>query len=129
LGISIDDTESHAKWRQTAISEGGIGEVQYPLLSDPDRALTNSYNVLHEETTFALRGSFLIDKEGTVQHQVVNNLPLGRDIDEMLRIVDALQFHEEHGEVCPAGWASGKPGMTPLPLGLAQYLSDNADSL
>ena len=85
--------------------------------------------MLHEETTFALRGSFLIDKEGTVQHQVVNNLPLGRDIDEMLRIVDALQFHEQHGEVCPAGWSPGKAGMTPTSEGVAQYLSDNADSL
>ena len=129
MGISIDDTESHSKWRQTSIPEGGIGEVQYPLLSDPDRAITNLYNVLHEETTFALRGSFLIDKEGTVQHQVVNNLPLGRDIDEMLRIVDALQFHAQHGEVCPAGWSPGKAGMTPTAEGVAQYLSDNADSL
>ena len=120
---------SHSKWRQTSIPEGGIGEVHYPLLSDPDRAITNLYNVLHEETTFALRGSFLIDKEGTVQHQVVNNLPLGRDIDEMLRIVDALQFHEQHGEVCPAGWSPGKAGMTPTAEGVAQYLSDNADSL
>ena len=129
LGVSIDDAESHANWRNTAIAEGGIGPVGYPLLCDEERTMTNAYDVLHEETTFALRGTFLIDKEGNVMHQVVNNLPLGRDVDELLRMVDALQFHESEGQVCPAGWAKGKPGMTPSPEGVASYLADNADGL
>lgn len=129
LGVSIDDAESHAKWRETAIPEGGIGPVGYPLLCDESRAMTNAYDVLHGETTFALRGTFLIDKSGMVMHQVVNNLPLGRDIDELLRMVDALQFHETEGEVCPAGWAKGKPGMTPSPEGVKSYLADHASDL
>jgi len=129
LGVSIDDAESHAKWRETAINEGGIGPVQYPLLCDPDRSMTNAYDLLHEETTFSLRGTFLIDKDGVVQSQVVNNLPLGRDIDETLRMVDALQFLETEGQVCPAGWSKGKPGMTPSEEGVKAYLTDNADSL
>ncbi|MCP4001765.1 MAG: peroxiredoxin, partial [Gammaproteobacteria bacterium] len=90
--------------------------------------VTTAFDVL-TAPGIALRGSFLIDKEGVVQHQVVNNLPLGRNIDEMLRMVDALQFTEEHGEVCPAGWAKGKAGMTGTTEGVAQYLTDHADNL
>ena len=91
--------------------------------------MTNAYDVLHEETTFAMRGTFLMNKDGVVMHQVVNNLPLGRDMDELLRVVDALQFHENEGMVCPAGWAKGKPGMTPSKEGVASYLADNAKDL
>lgn len=129
LGVSIDDAESHANWRSTAIEEGGIGPVQYPLLCDEDRAMTKAYDLMHEETTFALRGTFLIDKDGVVQHQVVNNLPLGRNVDELIRMVDSLQFHENAGMVCPAGWEPGKDGMKPDAEGVKEYLSKNASSL
>lgn len=129
LGASIDDAETHTNWRNTAVEEGGIGELGYPLLCDPDRGLTNAYDLHHDETTFSLRGSFLIDKDGMVQHQVVNNLPLGRNIDDMLRTVDALQFVEQHGEVCPAGWEAGKAGMKPTEEGVASYLAEHAASL
>ena len=129
LGVSIDDAESHANWRNTAINEGGIGPVKYPLLCDEDRSMTKAYDVLHEETTFAMRGTFLVDKEGMVQSQTVNNLPLGRNIDEVLRMFDALEFLATSGMVCPAGWAPGKPGMEPTAEGVASYLADNASSL
>ena len=129
LGVSMDDAETHGKWRDTAIDEGGIGAVKYPLLADTEKAMSNAYNVVHADSGFALRATFLIDKEGVVQHSVQNNLPLGRDIDELLRVVDALQFHEQHGEVCPAGWAPGKPGMTATPDGVKDYLKSNAGSL
>ncbi len=129
LGVSIDDAESHINWRNTAINEGGIGPVNYPLLCDEDRSMTNAFDLLHEESTFSLRGTFIIDKEGVVQSQTVNNLGLGRDMDELLRMIDAVQFLETAGQVCPAGWAPGKPGMTPDAEGVASYLADNADSL
>jgi len=129
LGVSIDDAESHAKWRETAIDQGGIGPVKYPLLCDEDRSMTNAYDVLHEATTFALRGTFLIGKDGSVMAQMVNNLPLGRNVDEILRLLDAMDFLETSGQVCPAGWAPGKPGMTPSAEGVASYLADNASSL
>ena len=129
LGVSIDDAESHVKWRETAINQGGIGPVKYPLLCDEDRSMTNAYDVLHEETTFAMRGTFLIGKDGTVMVQMVNNLPLGRNMDEILRLLDAMDFLETSGQVCPAGWAPGKPGMTPSKEGVASYLADHASSL
>ena len=129
LGVSIDTPESHINWRNTAIDKGGIGPVNYPLLCDEDRALTNAYDLLHEETTFSLRGTFIIDKEGIVQSQTVNNLGLGRDMDELLRMIDAVQFLETSGQVAPAGWAPGKAGMTPDADGVASYLAENAGSL
>ncbi len=128
IGVSIDSHFSHLAWKNTAINNGGIGNVQYPLIADIDKSVTTAFNVL-TGPGIALRGSFLIDKDGIVQHQVVNNLPLGRNIDEMLRMVDALQFTEEHGEVCPAGWSKGKAGMTGSTEGVAQYLTDHADDL
>ena len=130
LGVSIDDAETHANWRNTAINEGGIGPVRYPLLCDENRNMTNAYDVLHEETTFSMRGTFLIDKEGMVQSQSVNNLPLGRNLDEVIRLFDAIDFLEtSDGLVCPAGWSPGKAGMEPTAEGVASYLSDNANSL
>ena len=129
LGVSIDDAETHANWRNTAIDQGGIGAVQYPLLCDEDRSMTKAYDMLHEETTFALRGTFLIDKEGIVQSQTVNNLALGRDMDETLRMLDAIDCAATSGQVCPANWAPGKATMTPTEEGVASYLADNADSL
>ncbi len=128
IGVSIDSHFSHLAWKNTAINDGGIGNVQFPLIADIDKSVTTAFDVL-TGPGIALRGSFLIDKDGVVQHQVVNNLPLGRNIDEMLRMIDALQFTEEHGEVCPAGWAKGKEGMKGTAEGVAQYLTDHADDL
>ncbi len=128
IGVSIDSHFSHLAWKKTDISNGGIGNVQYPLIADIDKSITDAYD-LRTGPGIALRGSFLIDKDGVVQHQVVNNLPLGRNMDEMLRMIDALQFTEEHGEVCPAGWQKGKSGMKGSTEGVAAYLANNADEL
>jgi len=128
IGVSIDSHFSHLAWKNTDINNGGIGNVQYPLVADIDKSVTDAYD-MRTGPGIALRGSFLIDKEGVVQHQVVNNLSLGRDIDEMLRLVDALQFTEEHGEVCPAGWQKGKAGMKGSTEGVAEYLSENLAEL
>ncbi|HIG78644.1 MAG TPA: peroxiredoxin [Cycloclasticus sp.] len=128
IGVSIDSHFSHNAWRNTAINDGGIGQVGYTLVADMTHSICKDYDV-ESEGGVAFRGSFLIDTEGTVRHQVVNDLPLGRDVDEMLRMVDALQFHEEHGEVCPAGWTKGDKGMEANPDGVAAYLSENADKL
>ncbi|MBI5899657.1 MAG: peroxiredoxin [Rhodocyclales bacterium] len=125
IGCSIDSQFTHLAWKNTAINNGGIGQVGYPLVADINHAICQAYDV-EAAGGVAFRGSFLIDKTGVVQHQVVNNLPLGRNIDEMLRMIDALQFTEEHGEVCPAGWQKGKQGMTASPDGVAKYLAENA---
>jgi peroxiredoxin (alkyl hydroperoxide reductase subunit C) len=129
LGCSIDSQFTHLAWRNTAIDDGGIGEVKYPLVADVKHDICRAYDVELEPAGVALRGSFLIDKSGVVRHQVVNDLPLGRNIDEMLRMVDAVQFHEEHGEVCPAGWNSGDKGMVGSTEGVASYLAEEADKL
>ena len=129
LGVSIDDAESHANWRNTAIEEGGIGPVGYPLLCDEDRSMTNAYGLLHEDTTFALRGTFLIDGEGVVQSATVNNLPLGRDVDETLRMLDSMAHAASGAGVCPAGWNPSKPDMQPTEEGVASYLAENAAAL
>jgi peroxiredoxin 2/4 len=129
IGVSIDSHFTHNAWRNTPINEGGIGQVGYTLVADITHSICQAYDVEHPEAGVAFRGSFLIDKAGDVRHQVVNDLPLGRNVDEMLRMVDALQFHEEHGEVCPAGWKEGDKGMDATPDGVAAYLSDNADKL
>ena len=129
MGVSIDDAESHINWRNTAIHEGGIGALGYPLLCDEDRSMTKAYDVLHEETTFALRGTFLIDSEGVVQSQTVNNLPLGRDMDEALRMLDSISHAGSGAGVCPAGWNPSKPDMQPTKEGVAAYLADNAGAL
>ncbi len=128
VGVSIDSQFTHFAWRNTPINEGGIGAVQFPMVADVNHRITKAYGVEHSNGV-ALRASFLIDRNGTVQHQVVNNLPLGRNVDEMLRMVDALQFTEEHGEVCPAGWQKGEEGMTPTAGGVADYLSTKSDKL
>lgn len=128
IGVSVDSIHAHWAWRQVKVKDGGIGEIRYPLVADITKSIARDYDVLLGDA-IALRGSFLIDKDGVVQHQVVNNLPLGRNIDEMLRLVDALQFTENHGEVCPAGWSSGKAGMKDTHAGVAEYLSKNARKL
>jgi peroxiredoxin (alkyl hydroperoxide reductase subunit C) len=129
IGCSIDSQFTHLAWKNTPVDKGGIGQVKYPLVADVKHAICQAYDVEFAAGGVAFRGSFLIDKNGVVQHQVVNNLPLGRDIDEMLRMVDALQFTEEHGEVCPAGWKKGKAGMKASTDGVAKYLADHAKEL
>ncbi|KUJ84217.1 alkyl hydroperoxide reductase [Microbulbifer flavimaris] len=128
IGVSIDSQFSHNAWRNTPVNEGGIGPVQYSLVADVKHEICQAYDV-ESEGGVAFRGSFLIDEEGVVRHQVVNDLPLGRNVDEMLRMVDALAFHQEHGEVCPAGWQEGDKGMNASPEGVAAYLSENSDKL
>jgi peroxiredoxin (alkyl hydroperoxide reductase subunit C) len=128
LGVSIDSQFSHLAWKNTPVEKGGIGQVGYTLVADVKHEICKAYDV-ESDGGVAFRGSFLIDRAGIVQHQVVNNLPLGRNIDEMLRMVDALQFTEEHGEVCPAGWSKGKAGMDASTAGVAKYLAAHAQSL
>ena len=129
VGVSIDSEFTHNAWRNTPTENGGIGAVKYALAADVKHEIAQAYGIEHPEAGVALRASFLIDKNGVVRHQIVNDLPLGRNIDEMLRMVDALQFHEEHGEVCPAQWEKGKEGMKDNPEGVAKYLKQNADKL
>ncbi len=129
IGCSIDSQFTHIAWRNTPVSEGGIGPVKYPLVADVKHEICRAYDVEFDSAGVAFRGSFLIDQSGAVRHQVVNDLPLGRNIDEMLRMVDALQFHEKYGEVCPAGWNKGDQGMVADGAGVASYLSAQADKL
>lgn len=129
VGVSFDSEFVHNAWRNTPVDKGGIGAVKYAMVADIKREIQQAYGIEHPDAGVALRGSFLIDANGIVRHQVVNDLPLGRNIDEMLRMVDALQFHEEHGEVCPAQWEKGKEGMSASPDGVAKYLSENVSSL
>ena len=128
IGVSVDSKFSHLAWKNTEVNKGGIGQVQYPLVSDLTKSIARDYDVLMGEAV-ALRGTFLIDQEGVVRHQVVNDLPLGRNIDEAIRMVDSLKFFQEHGEVCPAGWNKGKQGMKADSEGVADYLANNAKSL
>lgn len=129
IGVSIDSQYTHLAWKNTPVNNGGIGQVRYPLVADIKHEICRAYDVEFGAAGVAFRASFLIDKQGVVRHQVVNDLPLGRNVDEMLRMVDALQFTETHGEVCPAGWNKGKPGMTATPEGVASYLAKNAKKL
>ena len=128
VAVSIDSHFTHNAWRNTPINQGGIGPVRYTMAADLKHEIIKAYDV-ETEGGLAFRGTFLIDQSGLVRHQVVNDLPLGRNIDELIRMVDALQFHEEHGEVCPAGWNKGDKGMNASPAGVAEYLEQNADSL
>lgn len=120
LAVSVDSQFSHLAWLNTSRDEGGIEGVTYPVVSDIHKTITRDYDVLHEDG-IALRASFLIDKKGLVRHQTVNDLPLGRNIDEYLRLIDALAFNEKHGEVCPANWHEGEKGMRPDQSGLKEY--------
>jgi peroxiredoxin (alkyl hydroperoxide reductase subunit C) len=128
VGVSIDSHFTHNAWRNTPVNEGGIGPVQFTMAADIKQDIVKAYDV-QSAGGVAFRGAFIIDKEGVVRSQIVNDLPLGRNIDEIIRIVDALQFTEEHGEVCPANWQKGDKGMTASPEGVAAYLSENADKL
>jgi len=121
IGISVDSHFSHYKWRNTPRKEGGIGEINFPLVSDLDKSIAVKYGVLLEKPGIALRGMFIIDKEGKLRSLTINDLPLGRNVDEILRVIDAIQFTEEHGEVCPANWHKGEDGMKPTQEGLEDY--------
>jgi peroxiredoxin (alkyl hydroperoxide reductase subunit C) len=128
IAVSVDSKFSHIAWKNTEINKGGIGQVQFPIVSDLKKSISRDYDVLLNEEV-ALRGTFLIDQEGVVRHQVVNDLPLGRNIEEALRMVDSLIFFQSHGEVCPAGWNKGKKGMKADAKGVADYLAGNAKNL
>ncbi|MEM8593428.1 MAG: peroxiredoxin [Pseudomonadota bacterium] len=128
IAVSIDSHFTHNAWRNTAINDGGIGAVKYTMAADMTHDICRAYDV-ESDGGVAFRGVFLIDKEGVVRSQIVNDLPLGRNMDELIRLVEALQFHEEHGEVCPAGWNKGDSGMDASPTGVASYLAENADKL
>ena len=128
IGVSIDSHFTHNAWRNTPVNNGGIGPVKYTLAADINHDICRAYDV-ESAGGVAFRGAFIIDKEGVVRSQIVNDLPLGRNFDEIIRTVEALQFHEQHGEVCPAGWNKGDKGMTASPDGVATYLSENADKL
>ena len=146
IGCSVDSKWTHHAWKNTDVNNGGIGNVKYPIIADIDKSVGRAFDVLTNatpatviteedemETTvggaITVRGSFLIDEEGVVRHAVINDLPLGRNIDEMLRLIDALDHHNKHGEVCPAGWTQGKTGMKPSDDGMRDYLANNADEL
>jgi len=126
IGVSIDSQFSHWAWKNTPINQGGIGNIQYPLVADLDKNISRQYGVLLD-AGIALRGTFLIDRDGVIRHAVVNDLPLGRNTDEALRMVDALQFHEQYGDVCPANWEEGKEAMKPTAAGVAEYLAKHHD--
>lgn len=126
IGVSVDSHYSHWAWKNTAVENGGIGQVQYPLVADLSKNISRDYGVLVNDSV-ALRGTFLIDKEGVVRHSVINDLSLGRNIDEAIRMVDALQFTEKHGEVCPANWVEGEEAMKPTSDGVADYLAKHAN--
>jgi peroxiredoxin (alkyl hydroperoxide reductase subunit C) len=129
IGISVDSHYTHHAWRRIPVAQGGIGAVGFTLAADIGHMVCRAYGVEAPGSPVALRASFLVDRQGTVRHQVVNDLPLGRNIDEMLRMLDALRFHEQHGEVCPAGWRAGDAAMQESPEGVAAYLEEHAAAL
>ena len=128
IGCSVDSQFSHFAWRETPVENGGIGRVKFPLVADITKQISKDFDVLFGDSV-ALRGSFLIDKDGTVRHAVINDLPLGRNIDEMIRMVDTMLFTNEHGEVCPAGWSKGDEGMKADKSGVAEYLAKHSSDL
>ncbi len=125
IGVSVDSHFTHLAWKNTDVNQGGIGNIQYPLVADITKEIARQYGVLHDDSV-ALRGLFLIDQEGVIRHSVVNDLPLGRSVDEALRLLDALRHTEEHGEVCPANWHAGEDAMDPSADGVAAYLSKHS---
>jgi peroxiredoxin (alkyl hydroperoxide reductase subunit C) len=128
IGVSVDSKFSHHAWRNTPVEKGGIGSIGFPLVSDITKEIARDYGVLVNDAV-ALRGTFIIDKSGIVRHSTINDLPIGRNVDETLRVIDALQFTERHGEVCPAGWQKGGKAMTANAKGVADFLSDHAKVL
>lgn len=125
IGVSIDSEYSHWAWKNTPVENGGIGDIQFPIIADIKKNISRDFGVLFDEAV-ALRGTFLIDKDGIVRHAVINDKPLGRNIDEEIRMIDALQFHEKNGEVCPANWHDGEDAMKETAEGVAGYLARHA---
>ena len=128
IAVSIDSHFTHNAWRNTPVNNGGIGQVRYTMAADIKQEIMKAYDVQSADGV-AFRGAFLIDDKGVVRSQIINDLPLGRNIEELIRLVDALQFHEEHGEVCPANWKKGDKGMTASTEGVAAYLTEHAAAL
>lgn len=128
IGISVDSKFSHSHWRKTPIKEGGIGEISYPLVSDIKKSISRDYGILYDDS-IALRATFIIDEKFIIRHQSINDLPLGRSIDELIRTIDAVEHNKEHGEVCPAGWKKGKPAMQASDEGVADYLNSHSEEL
>lgn len=128
IGVSVDSHFTHLAWKNTPVNNGGIGNIQYPLVADLTKKIAEQYGVLLADAGVALRGLFLIDKDGIIRHALINDLPLGRNVDEALRLLDALQFHEKHGEVCPANWKQGEDGMLATADGVAAYLTKHASA-
>lgn len=129
ISVSIDSHFTHNAWRNTPINQGGIGPVNYTMVADLTHSIAQNFGVEHPEKGVAFRATFLMDKSGLVRHMVVNDLPLGRNMDEITRMVDALTYFEEHGEVCPAGWKKGDKGMEASIAGVAEYLKSNSEKL
>lgn len=129
IGVSIDSVFTHNAWRNTPVNQGGIGPLKYTLAADVTHSICQSYGVEHPSAGVALRGAFIIDKKGVVRSQIVNDLPIGRNIDEILRTIDAIEFHEQNGEVCPANWNKEKKGMKATPEGVAKYLAESSEEL
>lgn len=128
IGVSVDSHFTHHAWKNTPVEKGGIGNIEFPLVADLTKSIARAYDVLKDDAV-AYRGLFMIDKKGVVRHQIVNDLPLGRNVEEALRMIDALIFHEENGEVCPANWKRGEKGMKANAAGVAAYLKEKAVSL
>lgn len=128
IAISVDSHYSHNAWRKMPVEEGGIGPVRFTLASDLNHDVIKAYDVA-SISGVAFRGAFLIDKHGIVRSQLINDLPLGRNVDELIRLIDAMQYYEEHGEVCPAGWRKGDKGMEATPRGVARYMMENVGRL
>lgn len=129
ISVSIDSQFTHNAYRNTSVKDGGIGPVGFTMAADVTHSICQSYGVEHPAAGVAFRGAFIIDKNGMVRSQIVNDLPIGRNIDELIRIIDAVQFFEEHGEVCPAGWVKGNAGMKASPKGVADYLANHSENL
>ena len=125
VGVSVDSHFTHAAWKRTDVEDGGIGPIRYPLVSDLSKEIARSYGVLLDDEV-ALRGLFLIDREGIVRHALVNDLPIGRSVTEALRVLDAMRFHELRGDVCPANWSEGDEGIAESQEGIVDYLSKYA---
>ena len=128
IGVSVDSQYTHFAWRNTPVDKGGVGPIKFPMVADLTKSIARDYDVLINDAV-ALRGTFLVGRDGIVRHQLVNDLPLGRNVDEAIRMVDALQFYEQHGEVCPAGWNKGQSGMKASAEGVASYLAEHAKEL
>lgn len=128
VAVSVDSHFSHYAWKSTPVTKGGIGNIQFPLVADLNKEISNAYNVLNNEG-ISFRATFLIDEEFNVRHYLVNDLPLGRNVDEAIRMVDALEHHAQYGEVCPAGWQKGEQGMNPTQEGVSDYLTSFAEKL